>query len=399
MAYHQHASRFHRQQAITTYLKHTDMFDTYQGLSGLLCSKYRCALEIKAKHGALLTATRELGVELRDEFETWLGKEKTYLWTLSKEPTKETQEMEYYQKLVNLRDIDECIVVIFSTELPSAAVAYAEAAKATRQIEMQRRHVLELQDRALAAVQDLELRLGIVTRWVAGDEKWDEVSAMMFELAKCRMAGTGYKLRKHIAKALQARSKAVRAAIERYNIAASAMTPQKPALEWDDVVEYVFLTDFDLLLDAQEDIRGETWAQLAGRAAMDQHFKLLHADEELLRLNVEIRCFVTYMGNKEAFLVREEGRLREGGKEGLAHQVGLVQMERARFTTLHMSRLVKLSKEPGFTGNITPGVSISRERHTPVVRANDVEMPLAEGAGVPDGASSSPSGDNWGGNT
>jgi hypothetical protein len=27
-----HASRFHRQQAITTYLKHTDAFDTYQGL-------------------------------------------------------------------------------------------------------------------------------------------------------------------------------------------------------------------------------------------------------------------------------------------------------------------------------------------------------------------------------
>ncbi|KAF8166890.1 hypothetical protein K438DRAFT_1484281, partial [Mycena galopus ATCC 62051] len=97
------------------------------------------------------------------------------------------------------------------------------------------------------------------------------------------------------------------------------------------------------------------WAQPAGRAAMDQHFKLLRADEELLRLNIEIRRFVTYMGDEEAFLVREEGRLREEGKEGLAHQVGLVRMERARFTTLHMSRLVKLSKEPGFTGDITPG--------------------------------------------
>lgn len=28
-----YASRFHQQQAITTYLKHTDTFDTYQGLS------------------------------------------------------------------------------------------------------------------------------------------------------------------------------------------------------------------------------------------------------------------------------------------------------------------------------------------------------------------------------
>jgi hypothetical protein len=28
-----YATRFHRQQAITTYLKHADQFDTYQGLS------------------------------------------------------------------------------------------------------------------------------------------------------------------------------------------------------------------------------------------------------------------------------------------------------------------------------------------------------------------------------
>jgi hypothetical protein len=49
-------------------------------------------------------------------------------------------------------------------------------------------------------------------------------------------------------------------------------------------------------------------------------------------------------------------------------------MERARFTDLHTSRLVKLSKEPGFTGEILPGVSICRERHTAVARDSDAEM-------------------------
>ncbi|KAF8153711.1 hypothetical protein K438DRAFT_1987419 [Mycena galopus ATCC 62051] len=363
--------QFHRQQAITTYLKHTDTFDTYQGL-WLLRSKYRRALETKTTHGALLallTAMRELSVESRDEFVTWLGKEKAYLWTLSKEPTKETQDMEYYQKLVNLRDIDERNVVIF------------KAAKAKQQIEMQRHHALEVQDRALAVVQDLEVHLGIDTRWVAGDEKWEGVSAMVtkrrcqrtlhhlvglivariFELAKCGMAGMGYKLRKHIAKVIQARSKAVQAAIECYNIAASAMMLQKPALEWDDIVKYVFLVDFDFLRDVREDIRGEMILQFltgvirhspdvyldelwelfgamlfAGGAgplvveiwaAEDLTEKLLHANEELLWLNVEIHCLVTYMGDEEAFLLREEGCLREEGKEGLAHQVGLVRME------------------------------------------------------------------------
>jgi hypothetical protein len=115
-------------------------------------------------------------------------------------------------------------------------------------------------------------------------------------------------LRKHIAKALQARSKAVKNTIAKYNEIAESMTPPKPTLNWDEVVEYAFLADFDLLRKGREDIRGELWAQPAGRAAMDQHFKLLCADEEILRLNIKIRRLVTYMVD-EVFLRREEERV------------------------------------------------------------------------------------------
>ncbi|KAJ6564784.1 hypothetical protein B0H19DRAFT_1209940 [Mycena capillaripes] len=360
-----HASRFHRQQAIANYMKHTDVFDTYQSLSSVLCSKYRRALEIRATHSALCDTMRRLGVESRDIFETWLENEKAYLRTLSKEPLEETMEMEYYQKLVNLQDAE---------------------------IETQRRHALELRAKALAVVQDLEMRMGIEVRWVEGGEKWEAAAEMvykrryqraldhleglvvarMFELAKCHMAGTGYALRQHIAKALQARSKAIKAAIIRYNEAAEEMDPPMPTLDWKEVVEFAFLADFDLLRDARQDIRQEPWASPAGRAAMDQHFKLLRADEEIQRLNVEIRRLVTYMRDEQEFLAREEGRLREEGDNAIAHQVGLLRMERGRFTSVHMSRLGKLSKVPGFSGDIVPGVSLSRERHTPVAR--DVEM-------------------------
>ncbi|KAJ6547650.1 hypothetical protein B0H19DRAFT_1212174 [Mycena capillaripes] len=358
-----HASRFHRQQAIANYMKHTDVFDTYQSLSSVLCSKYRRALEIRATHSALCDTMRRLGVESRDIFETWLKNEKAYLRTLSKEPLEETMEMEYYQKLVNLQDAE-----------------YA------------RRHALELRAKALAVVQDLEMRMGIEVRWVEGGEKWEAAAEMvykrryqraldhleglvvarMFELAKCHMAGTGYALRQHIAKALQARSKAIKAAIIRYNEAAEEMDPPMPTLDWEEVVEFAFLADFDLLRDARQDIRQEPWASPAGRTAMDQHFKLLRADEEIQRLNVEIRRLVTYMRDEQEFLAREEGRLREEGDNAIAHQVGLLRMERGRFTSVHMSRLGKLSKVPGFSGDIVPGVSLSRERHTPVAR--DVEM-------------------------
>ncbi|KAJ7270013.1 hypothetical protein B0H12DRAFT_997107, partial [Mycena haematopus] len=377
-----HATRFHRQQAITTYMQHTDAFETYHGLSLLLCNKYQRALKIKATEPALRDTMRELGVASRTEFEDWLAKEKAHLRTLSREPLQETLEMEYYQKLVNLGDIEwvqSRVSGILGVERPfipaEGETGYAEAAKATRRIETQRRHVLEQHEKALKVVQDLEVRLGVTTRWVTGDEDWvaagelvrkrryqralDNLERLiisrMFELKKCNMAGTGYKLRKHIAKALQARSKALQAAIIRYNDAANALTPPRENLDWADVVEYAFLSDFDLLRDAREDIRQEPWALPSGRAAMDQHFKILRANEEIQRLNIEIRRFVTYMRDEEAFLVREEESLRDEGEAGLAQQVRLLRMQRTRFTAVHMERLTKLSKVTGFTGSISPG--------------------------------------------
>ncbi|KAJ7836943.1 hypothetical protein B0H13DRAFT_2422497 [Mycena leptocephala] len=385
-----YASRFHRQQAITMYLKHTDKFDTYQGLS--------LALEIKSTYRALLDTMRDFGIESRDVFEEWRKKEKAHLDTLSKEPLEETLEMEYWDKLVKLRAAEDHVTVILGAGAPflpaQGSSRYEEAVKETRCLETQRRHALENQARALAAAQDLEVRLAVTGRWAPGDEKWGAAAVMvgrrqyqraldnlqgliiarMFELAKCNMAGTGYKLRKHIAKALQARSKAVKTAITKYNEAAVAMRPPKPTLTWEEVVEYAFLADFDLLREGREDIRGELWAQPAGRAAMDQHYKLLRADEEIERLNVEIRRLVTYMVDEQEFFNREEERLRAEGEEALAHQVRVLRGEHGRFTGVHMSRLVKLSKEPGFTGSLTPGVSVSRERHIPVMRDRDVNM-------------------------
>ncbi|KAJ6481410.1 hypothetical protein DFH09DRAFT_950547 [Mycena vulgaris] len=394
-----YATVFHRQQAITSYFKHADTFDAYQGLSALLCGKYRRALQTKATLPVLHETMVQLGVENRAVFETWLAAEKTFLRTLSKEPPQETLEMEYYQRLVNLLDHEERLREVLKLTMVAMppltdAAAYQRAVKETRAIETRRRHALELVSKALDAVQELERRLD-TERWVRGSEKWKAVAtlvekrryqraldsleglivARMFELCKVNLAGlyTGYKLRKHIAKALQARSKAVKAAITRYNDAANTMTPPRINLSWEQVVEYAFLADFDLLRDGREDIRGEPWALPSGRAAMDQHYKLLRADEEIVRLNTEIQRLVTYMPDEEAFLVYHEERLKAEGDAGLAHQMGLHRMERARFNALHMIRLQKLSKVDGFTGSISRGVSASRERDV-AAPLGDVEM-------------------------
>ncbi|KAJ7080157.1 hypothetical protein B0H15DRAFT_760762, partial [Mycena belliarum] len=56
-----------------------------------------------------------------------------------------------------------------------------------------------------------------------------------------------------IAKALQARSRAIKTAIEQYNAAAVALAVPCERLTWQEVVDYTFLSDFDLLRLARTD--------------------------------------------------------------------------------------------------------------------------------------------------
>ncbi|KAJ7065957.1 hypothetical protein B0H15DRAFT_763103, partial [Mycena belliarum] len=97
------------------------------------------------------------------------------------------------------------------------------------------------------------------------------------------------------------------------------------------------------------------WATPAGRLAMDtvvqycMYFKTERADEEIHRLNIEIRRFWTYMEDEERFLWREEHG------DDLAHQVRRYCWRRARFNAEHCDRLRKLEKVPGFTGSLQSG--------------------------------------------
>jgi len=52
---------------------------------------------------ALAQAMLDLGIADESVFETWLDEEREYLQGLQKEPEEETLQMEYWQKLVDLR--------------------------------------------------------------------------------------------------------------------------------------------------------------------------------------------------------------------------------------------------------------------------------------------------------
>jgi hypothetical protein len=68
-----------------------------------LWNNYKQALQIIKETPKLLAQTmKDLGVSDEGVFETWLEEERVYLQGLKKEPSEETLQMEYYQKLVNL---------------------------------------------------------------------------------------------------------------------------------------------------------------------------------------------------------------------------------------------------------------------------------------------------------
>lgn len=172
----------------------------------------------------------------------------------------------------------------------------------------------------------------------------------------CLRLITGYKLRKHIAKALQARSSAIRNALEHYNKVARNVSPPRPSLHWDEVVEYTFLSNFDLLRDARQDVSQRPWATPTGRPALDTYFKRCRAEEEIVRLNVEIHRVITYIRDEDAYLRGCEDAVTHHSPV-LAHQILLYRNIRARYNADHLDNLHRIAQRKGFSGTLAPGKS------------------------------------------
>jgi hypothetical protein len=152
---------------------------------------------------------------------------------------------------------------------------------------------------------------------------------------------------------LKARSKAIRTALERYNAAAAELC--RTQLNWDEVVEYAFLSDFDLLRDTRQDIRKRPWATPAGRFAMDNYFKLIRAQEEISRLNIETSRLATFMRDEDAYLRSAESVLQPTDA-ALAYQIQIHRMESSRFIQHHMVILNNIVLLKGYSGGQLLGV-------------------------------------------
>lgn len=355
--------------------------EVYANLTKFLLNNYKQALDLLSNGRATLERLmRELGVSDPATFKLWLDEERVYLKSLLREPAEETLQMEYWQRLVSLEGSRKSLETVLSTwtvVTTHNAASIQSDGSATRKAETMRRHVQENYEKDLKAVQELEGHLGITRRWVPEDKEWQAaahlvanrkyqraldnverlVVSRIFELSKMNQSGTGYKLRKHIGKALQTRSAAIRTALSQYNTAAKALG--RRTLDFDEVVEYAFLADFDLLRDTRQDVSTRPWASPTARLAINMYFKLCRAEEEVVRLNVEIRRMVTYLVDEDRY-VRACEALYQDIHPALAHQISRYRTIRSRFTPVHLRCLEKISRLPGFSGSVIPGISISR---------------------------------------
>ncbi|KAG7091522.1 hypothetical protein E1B28_010551 [Marasmius oreades] len=290
-----HASSFHRHQTISAYIRHTDDFETFQRLSKFLVDKFMQAAQILKTEDAVKKSLEVLGVTSFRDVELWLNEEKTYLASLKKEPEDETIRMDYFRALRKYYKALEAVKSISLVWVTSTDQLPERSGKAT-ELDKQRRRMVEDVDTARNNVVALERRMGISpeARWTSDSTDWKEaetlvkratyqrcldkleslIVARLFELTRMNRSHTGYNLRSHIGKAIKARSQAIKTALNNFNEAAAALFPDRAALEWDEVVKYAFLADFDLLRETRLDIREKPWATPGGRAALDGYYQL-----------------------------------------------------------------------------------------------------------------------------
>ncbi|KAL4064382.1 hypothetical protein J3A83DRAFT_4442308 [Scleroderma citrinum] len=273
----------HYRQAITNYFKYNDEHNIYANLSMFLHNNYKQALTIlRETQEHLLQLKHELSITENSVFHAWLAEEQAYLLSQRKEPKEETAPMTYWQRLINLTASREHLTATESWSVITSKTAMCNLrcdAISTTRLETVQHHTQENYDKDFAAVQESELKLEITSHWKPGDVEWQNAGSLV---AQCKYQHTLNNL-------------------ESLVVAHISLSPPQHMLTLE-VVEYTFLSDFQLLQDTCKDISQCPWASPTAHLALDMYFKMCHAQEEIIQLNVKIHHFVTYLQDKDQYL-------------------------------------------------------------------------------------------------
>ncbi|KAJ7753384.1 hypothetical protein DFH07DRAFT_960224 [Mycena maculata] len=362
---------FHRQQAIDEHFDFHDL-DKHAASGNFIYQNYRQAIEKIALNRSQLDIL-ELRLHTTDsDYESALLEEQKYFKELRSEDRDIVDTVEYMELLAKLH-----------TQKEGAEAAKVAAPKLLASALGTEPHT----DKYLATLEEVcryeDLR-GITDRWTPACQEYKDALVVMterrykkavsdlerlvvgrlFETTKLGMSGVAYKLREKLSKALKTRAEAIRKALERYNAAAATLNPPRPRLTWHSIVNSASLAEFDWLRETRQDIRSLPWTQPARREAMVLYFGIKRAEEEKLRLNVEIRRLITFMLDEHFDYWRAiAGSLIPD--PSLACALQQQWTFRTRVNTAITMRLAQTARLKGFTGLLFPG---DREGRDPNLR-------------------------------
>jgi hypothetical protein len=143
----------------------------------------------------------------------------------------------------------------------------------------------------------------------------------------------------------------MRKAIKQYNAQAEKLNPPHAHLSWNQVVDYSFLAEFDILRFASSITQNQLWTKPAYREAAVKYFKLCCAREEIMRLNIEIRCLQTLIKNETLHTEQVLSHLSVQDSP-LAAELRDWWEIRDSMNRIHLQQFAKLAKQSYYTGEV-----------------------------------------------
>ncbi|KAJ7691944.1 hypothetical protein B0H17DRAFT_871604, partial [Mycena rosella] len=269
------SSPFHRQQQIDEHFYFHDL-DKQASSGNFIFQNYRQALEKISTNTQLLEDLERTLKMCAADYEKYLNDEKEYFLSRKSEPPEVAETIEYMDLLMKLREVkdesDKAKIEHQRLDYNIVNNGYTRP-----EIALVRRRYRSTHERLLLVEEEVceyEEEHHITERWIPGSKNYEDalillsersyklaldrleslVVKRLFELTKLGMSGVGYKLREKISNALRTRAEAIRAALQKYNLAAGQLNPLRAHLTWTSVIETVSLAAFDLLSDTGTDI-------------------------------------------------------------------------------------------------------------------------------------------------
>ena len=141
----------------------------------------------------------------------------------------------------------------------------------------------------------------------------------------------------------------MRNALERYNKLAAKQSPPRPVLQYSEALSYAALGDFDLLKHSRHHVLARPWSNTMHRQMAVKYFKLLRAQEEINRLNVEVRRLQAWVDNETMEIERIATEI-SAQSPLLSAELRALFHHQQRVNNQHQLRLQRIYDLEGYSG-------------------------------------------------